>query len=135
MAGTWAASQFYGVGKDLAAVAEKAMQIPGEAVRLRIHIGANDTFGGRPLVDAIIDRAREQGMAGATAWRGRAGFGESAHVHRIEQLAISHDLPVVIELVDDADKIAAFVPVVQSMLDTGLVTRESVTVLRYGVTQ
>lgn len=107
------------------------MQIPGEAVRLRIHIGANDTFEERPLVDAIVDRARELGMAGATATRGITGFGESSHVHRIE-LVLSHDLPIVIEIVDTRDKIDGFLPVVQAMIGTGLVTTEPVTVLRYG---
>ncbi len=107
------------------------MLIPGEAMRLRIHIGGNDSFDGVPLVDAIVDRAREAGLAGLTAWRGIAGFGESAHVHRID-LALSHDLPIVIEIVDAADRIDAFLPAVQAMLGTGLITREAVTVLRYG---
>jgi PII-like signaling protein len=107
------------------------MQIPGEAARLRIHIGANDTFEDRPLVDAIVDRAREYGMAGATALRGIAGFGESSHVHRIE-LVLSHDLPIVIEIVDSRDKIDGFLPALQAMIGTGLVTIEPVTVLRYG---
>ncbi|MBV8492712.1 MAG: DUF190 domain-containing protein [Alphaproteobacteria bacterium] len=107
------------------------MQIPGEATRLRIHIGANDTFEREPLVDAIIARARAVGLAGATAWRGITGFGAASHIHRVE-LVLSHDLPVVIELIDDADRIEAFLPVVQQMIGTGLVTRDTVTVLRYG---
>jgi uncharacterized protein len=107
------------------------MLTPGEAVRLRIHIGGNDSFDGVPLADAIIDRAREAGLAGVTTWRGIAGFGVSAHVHRID-LALSHDLPIVIEIVDAADRIDAFLPSVQAMIGTGLVTRETVTVLRYG---
>ncbi|HTV89631.1 MAG TPA: DUF190 domain-containing protein [Stellaceae bacterium] len=107
------------------------MRVPGEAVRLRIHIGANDTFSGMPLVDAIIDRARAAGLAGATAWRGTAGFGEGAHVHRID-FALSHDLPIIIELIDEAAGIDAFLPELQAMVGTGLVTRETVIVLRYG---
>ena len=107
------------------------MEIPGEAVRLRLYIGANDSFEGEPLVDALVRRARESGMAGVTAVRGISGFGASARIHRIE-LVLSHDLPIVIEIVDSADKIDAFVPIVQPMIGTGLVTRESVTVLRYG---
>jgi uncharacterized protein len=109
------------------------MQIPGEAVRLRIYIGENDTVAGEPLVDAIIRRARESRMAGATAVRGISGFGESARIHRID-LALAHDLPIVIEVVDDADKIDGFVPLVQAMIGTGLITRERVTMLRYGAT-
>lgn len=107
------------------------MQVPGEAVRLRLYIGVNDTFAGEALVDALIRRAREAGMAGATAWRGITGFGGASHIHRIE-LVISHDLPIVIDIIDTADKIDAFLPIAQSMIDTGLVTREPVQVLRYG---
>jgi uncharacterized protein len=109
------------------------MQIPGEARRLRIHIGANDTFEGEPLVDAILRRARDSGMAGATALRGIAGFGESGHIHRLD-LALSHDLPVVVEIVDSAARIDGFLPLVQSMIDTGMVTIETVRVLRCGAT-
>src|SRR5205823_13671423 len=98
---------------------------------LRIHIGDNDTFESRPLVDAIIARAREFGLAGATAWRGISGFGDSSHIHRVE-LVLSHDLPVVIDITDEPDKIDAFLPIVQQMTGTGLVTRDTVTVLRYG---
>ncbi len=109
------------------------MQIPGEAVRLRIHIGANDTFDGERLVDALIRRARESGMAGATAVQGIAGFGESSHIHRID-LVLSHDLPVVVEIIDSAERIDEFLPIAQSMIGTGLITREPVTVLRCGAT-
>jgi uncharacterized protein len=107
------------------------LQVPGEAVRLRIHIGANDAFEGQPLVDAIVARSREFGVAGATAMRGIAGFGESSHIHRIE-LVLSHDLPIVIEIVDTRDRIEAFLPIAQAMIGSGLVTIEPVTVLRYG---
>lgn len=109
------------------------MDVPGEAERLRIHIGANDTFAGRPLVDALIDRARQVGMAGVTVLRGVAGFGESAHVHRIE-LMLSHDLPIVLDIVDIPDKIDSFLQEAQTMIGTGLITRETVRVLRYGAT-
>jgi len=109
------------------------MQIPGEAERLRIYIGSNDTFGGRPLVDAVIDTARRMQVLGATALRGIAGFGASSHVHRID-LVLSHNLPIVIDIVDTRDKIDAFLPVVQSMIGTALITREAVMVLRFGAT-
>lgn len=107
------------------------MQIPGEAVRLRIHIGANDTFQDRPLVDAIVALAREMGMAGATAIRGMSGFGESSHIHRIE-LVLSHDLPIVIDIVDEQQRVDEFLAAVQPMIGSGLVTVEPVTVVRYG---
>jgi len=110
------------------------MQIPGEAVRLRIHIGSNDTYAGRPLIDMLVDQARNQGLAGITAWRGIAGFGESSHVHRIE-LMLSHDLPIVIEAVDTQERIDGYLAVVQDMIGTGLVTTEPVRVLRYGATK
>lgn len=109
------------------------MQIPGEAVRLRIHIGSNDTYRNEPLVDAIVRQAREAGLAGATATRGITGYGQSTRVHRIE-LVLSHDLPIVIEVIDEAAKIGSFLPTLQAMIGTGLVTREPVTVLRYGAT-
>ena len=109
------------------------MDIPGEAVRLRIHIGSNDTYAGRPLVDVLLDRARETGLAGATATRGIAGFGASSHVHRID-LMLSHDLPIVIEIVDRQDQIEAFLKLAQDIIGTGLVTTEPVRVLRYGAT-
>ena len=108
------------------------MDIPGEAQRLRIHIGANDVYAGRTLVEAIVDRARAAGMAGATAWRGLSGFGASAHVHRVEQLALSHDLPIVIDIIDSAEKIDAFLATVQTMVATALITVEPVRVVRYG---
>ena len=109
------------------------MQIPGEAVRLCVYIGVNDSYAGEPLVDAIVRRARENRMAGATALRGITGFGASSHIHRID-LVLAHDLPVVIQIIDSADKIDAFLPLLQAMIGTGLVTRETVTVLRYGAT-
>ena len=112
-------------------VRASGMQIPGDASRLRIHIGANDTFEGRPLVDAIIAGAREFGLAGATVRRGISGFGDSSQIHQVE-LVLSHDLPVVIDITDEPDKIDAFLPIVQQLIGTGLVTRDTVTVLRYG---
>jgi PII-like signaling protein len=107
------------------------MDVPGEAVRLRIHIGSNDTYAGQPLVDAILETARERRLAGVTVLRGVSGFGESSHVHRIE-LMLSHDLPLVIEIVDAQDSIDGFLSVVQDMIGTGLVTTEPVRVVRYG---
>src|SRR6059058_1306865 len=77
----------------------RGMQIPSEGVRLRVHIGENDTFEGRPLVDAIIAGAREFGLAGATVRRGISGFGDSSQIHQVE-LVLSHDLPVVIDITD-----------------------------------
>jgi hypothetical protein len=107
------------------------MDVPGEAVRLRVHIGSNDAYEGRPLVDVVIDAARRAGLAGATALRGVAGFGQSSHVHRIE-LMLSHDLPILIEIVDTQERIDAFLPGLQEMVGTGLITLEPVRVLRYG---
>ncbi|MBV9862280.1 MAG: DUF190 domain-containing protein [Alphaproteobacteria bacterium] len=105
------------------------MRVPAEACRLRIFIGSDDSFEGRPLSDAILTRARDMAIAGATATRGIAGFGPSSRL-RPSGLAISRDLPVVIEIVDERDRIDAFLPVLEPMLGGALATIEPVTVLR-----
>ncbi|HZT87215.1 MAG TPA: DUF190 domain-containing protein [Stellaceae bacterium] len=104
---------------------------PVEALRLRIIIGSDDVDGSRPLAEAIVFKAREARLAGATAYRGVTGFGLSAHVHE-PGLLISHDAPVVIEIVDTREKINAFLPELDGMLGSGLVTVEPVTVVRGG---
>ena len=108
------------------------MQLPKDAVLLRIFIGEDDKAGHKPLYEAIVLAAREQGLAGATVMRGPIGFGHSSHLHTAKILRLSQDLPIVIEIVDTADKIDAFVPGLQSLMGSGLVTRQKVEVLRYG---
>jgi PII-like signaling protein len=109
------------------------MQIPKQAVLLRIFIGEDDRDDGRPLYESIVMKAREMHLAGATAWRGGMGFGRSSRLHTMKILRLSEDLPVIIEIVDAEDKINAFLPVLQTMIGSGLVTLEKVEVLQYGV--
>ena len=108
------------------------MQIPQDAALLRIFIGEGDRHDGRPLGEAIVLKAREQGLAGATLLRGPMGFGHSSHLHTSKILRLSEDLPLVVEIVDDEARINTFLPVLDAMMGSGLVTIEKVKVLRYG---
>ncbi len=108
------------------------MQIPNDAVLLRIFIGEDDRAGHSPLYEAIVMAAREQKLAGATMLRGPMGFGRSSHLHTAKILRLSQDLPIVIEIVDAEDKINAFLPSLDKLMGSGLVTLEKVKVLRYG---
>ncbi|MBU6445597.1 MAG: DUF190 domain-containing protein [Alphaproteobacteria bacterium] len=108
------------------------MQIPADAVLLRIFLGENDRHEHRPLYEAIVLKAREAGLAGATVLRGPMGFGHSSHLHTAKILRLSEDLPLVIELVDSEEKISAFLPTLDAIMGSGLVTLEKVKVLRYG---
>jgi len=103
----------------------------GEAALLRIFIGDDDTFENRPLADAIVLKARAMELAGATVLRGTSGFGPASRELEIV-LRLSEDLPVVIEIVDSAEKINRFVPIVEAMMDAGMMTLQPVRVLRYG---
>ncbi len=108
------------------------MQIPKQALLLRIFIGENDQFEGRPLHEAIVLKARELHLAGATVLRGPMGFGASSRLHTTKILRLSEDLPLVIEIVDSEDKINGFLPTLDAMMSSGLVTLEKVQVLQYG---
>ena len=107
------------------------MNLPPESTLLRIFIGESDRCGGRPLHEAIVLKAREQHLAGATVLRGAMGFGKSSRLHTAKILRLSVDLPVVIEIVDDEQKIASFLPFLEGMIGGGLVTLEKVRVLHY----
>ncbi len=111
------------------------MQIPQQAVLLRIFFGENDKFAGTPLYEAIVLKAREMHLAGATVLRGPMGFGHSSRLHTTKILRLSEDLPLVIEIVDSEDKINGFLPVLDGMMGSGLVTLEKVQVLHYGQKQ
>src|ERR1700761_5924364 len=111
---------------------EMKMQIPKQAVLLRIFIGENDKLDDRPLYEAIVMKAREMHLAGATVLRGPMGFGKSSLVHTDKILRLSLDLPLVIEIVDSEEKINEFLPVLDGMMDSGLVTLEKIQVLQYG---
>ncbi len=105
--------------------------IPEPAQRLTVYIGEADRWEGRPLYEAIVLKARERHMAGATVVRGPMGFGADSRIHTAKILRLSEDLPVVITIVDSAAKIAEFVPDVTRMVTGGLVTIEDVRVLVY----
>lgn len=107
------------------------MQIPREAVLLRIFIGESDRHGHQPLYEAIVMKAREMHLAGATVLRGPMGFGKSSRLHTAKILRLSMDLPIVIEIVDAEERIQQFLPVLDGMLKGGLVTMEKVTVIDY----
>jgi PII-like signaling protein len=108
------------------------MQIQKDAMLLRIFLGESDRHEHRPLYEAIVLKAREQHLAGATVLRGPMGFGPSSRLHTAKILRLSEDLPVVIEIVDAEEKINGFLPVLESMMTSGLVTLERVQVLRFG---
>lgn len=108
------------------------MHLPRDAVLLRIFIGEADKHSGKPLYEAIVMKARELHLAGATVLRGPMGFGPSSRIHTTKILRLSEDLPFVIEIVDAEEKIEAFLPVLDEMMGSGLVTLEKVKVLQYG---
>ena len=110
------------------------MDVPTEAALLRIYIGENDSYEDGPLADALVLKAREMGIAGATALRGILGYGQPAHARGAE-LLLSRDLPILIEVVDVPAKIEAYHEAVRPMIRSGLVTIESIRVLRYGAAQ
>jgi PII-like signaling protein len=108
------------------------MQVPRDAMLLRIFIGEDDRHEHLPLFEAIVLKAREQHLAGATVLRGPMGFGHSSRLHTAKVLRLSEDLPMVIEIVDSEEKITAFLPLLEGMIGSGLVTLEKVKVLQYG---
>jgi len=107
------------------------MKIEGEGQLLRIFIGENDKWEGQPLYEAIVLKARKAGLAGATVLRGFLGFGAKSRIHTTKILRLSEDLPIVIEIVDKADKIAAILPELDKMIAEGMMTLEKVNVVAY----
>ncbi len=107
------------------------MKLEGKGKLLRIFIGESDTHHGKPLYQVIVERAREAGLAGATVVRGIEGFGADSRLHTARILRLSEDLPVLIEIVDTEERIAGFLPVVDEMVEEGLLTIETVEVVAY----
>lgn len=107
------------------------MKISENGQLLRIFIGESDKWEGRPLYEAIILKARERGVAGATMLRGLMGYGAASRIHTAKILRLSEDLPIVVEIVDSAEKIESFLPVIDEMVGEGLVTLENVRVIQY----
>ncbi len=108
------------------------MDVPHDAILLRIFISVADRFGLDPLYLVIVKKARDMHLAGATVLRGPLGFGQSAHLHEAHLFPIAQDLPVVVEIVDAEEKINAFLPVLDEIMESGLVTLEAAKVLQYG---
>jgi uncharacterized protein len=109
------------------------MQVPTEAVLARVFLGEADrAHGGLPLYEAVVLKAREMGLAGATVLRGPMGFGRNSHLHTAKILRLSADLPMVVEIVDAEAKVRGLLEAIEPMMDSGLVTLEKVQVIRYG---
>ena len=107
------------------------MKIPEDGKLLRIFIGESDKWKHQPLYEAIVLKARELGLAGATVLRGNMGFGANSHLHTSKILRLSLDLPLIIEIVDSQENVDRFLPVLDEMMQDGLVTLEDVRVLKY----
>ncbi len=107
------------------------MEIPEDAVLLRIFLGEKQKWHHQPLYEAIVLKAREMHLSGATVLRGPMGYGKSSRLHTSKILVLSMDLPLVIEIVDSEEKINAFLPVIDGMISSGLVTLEKAKVIHY----
>lgn len=107
------------------------MRLQGTGKRLTIYCGESDRYDHHSLATAIVERARDEGLAGATVFRGIEGFGASSRLHTTRILSLSDDLPIVIQIVDQEERIRAFLPIIDEMLGDGLVTLEDIDVLTY----
>lgn len=107
------------------------MEVPRDSMLLRIFIGESDRWNHKPLYEAIVLKAREMHLGGATVLRGPMGFGKSSRMHTAKILRLSMDLPIVIEIVDSEEKINAFLPALEGMMSGGMVTLEHVQVIEY----
>jgi PII-like signaling protein len=107
------------------------MTIPEDGYLLRIFVGESDRHGHHPLYEAIVLKAREAGLAGATVLRGVMGFGKNSILHTAKILRLSEDLPMVVEIVDSREKVEKFLPLLDEMISDGLVTIEKVTTMQY----
>ena len=107
------------------------MHLPEDGKLLRIFIGESDRWEHKPLYEAIVLKARELGLAGATVLRGPMGFGANSRLHTSKILRLSEDLPLIIEIVDSEERIQQLLPFLDTMMQGGLVTMEKVQVIRY----
>ncbi len=107
------------------------MKLEGEAQLLRIYIGESDRWHGQPLYEALVLKARELHLAGATVLRGPMGFGKHSRLHTVKVLRLSEDLPIIIEIVDSPEKINLLLPYLDEMVTEGLITLEKVHVIQY----
>ena len=106
------------------------MKLSGSAKMIRVHFGADDRWQGKPLHEAIVEAARREDLAGATVYRGIEGYGASSRIHR-KHLLRSADLPVMVCIIDDADKIQRFLPTLETMVYEGMIAISDVEVIRY----
>ena len=107
------------------------MKLEGEGQLLRVFIGESDRWDGKPLYEAIVLKAREMGMAGATVLRGMMGFGADSRLHTAKVLRLSEDLPIVVEIADKQERIDAFLPELDRMVEEGMITLERIHILAY----
>jgi PII-like signaling protein len=107
------------------------MQLPEDALLLRIYLGESDRCQHKPLYEAIVLKARELHLAGATVLRGPMGFGATSRLHTAKILRLSMDLPIMIEIVDSEEKVKSFLPFLEEVMDGGLVTMEKIKVIHY----
>jgi len=107
------------------------MKIEGEGKLLRVFVGESDRWHGKPLYQAIVERVRKEGLAGATVLRGIEGFGADSRLHTARILRLSEDLPIVVDIVDAAEKIDRLLPILDEMVTEGLITLETVHVVKY----
>lgn len=107
------------------------MHIDGPGLRLRIYIGETDQWHGRPLHEALVFRARELGLAGATVLRGVEGFGARSRLHSAKVLRLSENLPIIVEIVDREERVRAFMAACDEMITDGLVTSDPVEIVKY----
>src|SRR5262249_33829844 len=107
------------------------MNLSEEEQLLRVFLGESDTWEGEPLYRAIVLKAKELGLAGATVLRGAMGYGANSRMHTTKLLELSTDLPIVVEIVDTADKVQALLPFLDGAVKEGMITTEAVRVLRY----
>jgi len=107
------------------------MKIEGEARRVRVYIGESDQWHGKPLYTAIVERCRAEGLAGATVLRGIESYGANSRIHTARILRLSEDLPVIIDIVDRAERIDTLLPILDEMVTEGLITLEEIHVVKY----
>ncbi len=107
------------------------MKIPENGILLRIFIGESDKFDGKPLYEHIVMLARKNNIAGATVLRGIMGYGAASRVHSTKILRLSEDLPVIIEIVDSEEKIQGFIPMLDELVQEGLITLEKAHIIKY----
>lgn len=107
------------------------MKLEGKAKMLRIHFGENDTWKDKPLYRAIVEKCRELDIAGATVFRGISGYGASTLIHRPHLFSLSSDLPIMVSVIDEEEKIQKLIPYLDQMVDQGLIAMSAVEVIKY----